>query len=136
MIPLRLSLTSYRGFWGSDNSRVYVCISTAYSNWDHKIIFLTIFLHNFYTLPIYSLTLSFRTTPIGVFPDYFSFSHFLASSCCFYKKSSLNSALNFTENMPNFCRLSVIVCCCASNQYSVIGFIFSKVLKNSARSKD
>ena len=46
------------------------------------------------------LTLSLRTTPIGVFPDYFSFSHFLETSCCLYKKrlNSLKFALNFASN--------------------------------------
>ena len=46
------------------------------------------------------LTLSLRTTPIGVFPDYFSFSYFLATSCCLYKKrlNSLKFALNFASN--------------------------------------
>ena len=33
------------------------------------------------------LTLSLRATPIGVFPDYFGFSKFLATSCCFCKKN-------------------------------------------------
>ena len=30
-----------------------------------------------------SLTIILRMTPIGVFPDYFSFNHFSATSCCF-----------------------------------------------------
>ena len=29
------------------------------------------------------LTLILRMTPIGVFPDYFSFNHFSATFCCF-----------------------------------------------------
>ena len=33
------------------------------------------------------------------------------------------------------CCLSVLVCCCAANHYSEIAVIFSKILKNSARSK-
>ena len=31
----------------------------------------------------YLLTLSLRMTPFGVFPDYFSFDHFLATLYCF-----------------------------------------------------
>ena len=56
------------------------------------------------------LTLSLRTMPIGIFLDYFSFSHFLASSCCLYKKrlSSLKYALNFVSNKPIFCYLRVL----------------------------
>ena len=49
------------------------------------------------------LTLSLRTTPIGVFSDYFSFSHFWPLTIAFKtkellndQKSLLNSALNFT----------------------------------------
>ena len=43
------------------------------------------------------LSLSLRTTPFGGFPDYFSFSHFLATCCCFQSKgsNSLDSALIF-----------------------------------------
>ena len=32
---------------------------------------------------------------------------------------------------PTFCRLSVLVCCCAANQYKQIACIFSKFLKDS-----
>ena len=80
------------------------------------------------------LTLSLQTTPIGVFPDYFSFSHFLATSCCFHKKgvNSLKYALNFASNKPIFCCLSVLAWYCAASQYSEIACNFSK---NSVRSK-
>ena len=52
--------------------------------------------------------------------DCFSLRHFLATSCCFenFRLSSLNSALNFGSNKSFFCRLDVLVCCCAANQYS------------------
>ena len=47
-------------------------------------------------------------------PYYFSFSHFLAISCYFWKLrlSSFNSRVNFKWNKPNVCRLNVLVCCC------------------------
>ena len=49
--------------------------------------------------------------------------------------NSLSSALNSTWKKPSFCRVSVLVCCCAANQYRKIAWIFSKIFKNSARSK-
>ena len=49
--------------------------------------------------------------------------------------SSLDYALNFMQNKPNFCRLNVLACCCAANQYSEITFTFSKILKHSVVSK-
>ena len=71
------------------------------------------------------------------FLDCFSFSHFLATSCRFQNviPSSLNFELNFGQNKSNFCRLHVLVCCCAANQYRKIGCVFSKILKNSVRFK-
>ena len=48
---------------------------------------------------------------------------------------SLNSALNFTSNKPFFCRLSVLVHCCAGNQYSEITLFFSKFLRDRGHSK-
>ena len=33
------------------------------------------------------------------------------------------------ESQPDFCRLSVLVCCCAANQYSKVGCIFQKFEK-------
>ena len=73
-----------------------------------------------------NLTISLQMTPIGVFLDYFSFSHFLATFCCLYKKrlSSLKSALNFASKKPIFCRLSVLVCGCAANQYIKLASTF------------
>ena len=84
-----------------------------------------------------SLTLSLRNLHIGDFPDFFSFRHFWASSSYFQilRVTSLNSALNSRLKKPSFCRLNVLVCCCAANQYSKITFIFSKILKYSAESK-
>ena len=75
--------------------------------------------------------------PIGVSLDYFSFCHYLATSCYLYRKrlSSLKSALKFPSNKPIFCRISVLVWSCAANQYSEVTCIFSKFLKNSACSK-
>ena len=83
------------------------------------------------------LTLSLRTTPICVFPDYFSLSNFLASSCCLYKKrlSSLKFALNLASIRSVFGHLSILVCCCEANQSSKIIRIFSQFLKTSAHSK-
>ena len=50
------------------------------------------------------LTLSLRTTPAGVFPGYFNFGYFLATSCCLYKKrlSSLKFTLNLASKKNNF----------------------------------
>ena len=83
------------------------------------------------------LILSIWTTPIGVFPDYFSLSNVLASSCCLYKKrlSSLKFALNLASIRSVFGHLSVLVCCCEANQSSKIIRIFSQFLKTSAHSK-
>ena len=77
------------------------------------------------------LTLSLPATPIGVFPDYFGCSKFLATSCCFCKKklNSLNCPINFTLNKPNFCRLSVLVCCRAVKHYSEMPAFFQKFEK-------
>ena len=49
-----------------------------------------------FTYSLY-LTLSLRMKPFGVFPDYFSFDHFLVTSYCFQEKrpNSLDSTLNF-----------------------------------------
>ena len=63
------------------------------------------------------LTLRLRNTNIWIFPDYFSFGHFLASSCFqTLRLRSFNSALHFGQNKSRFCRLNVLVCCCAANQ--------------------
>ena len=85
----------------------------------------------------YLLTLSLRTTPFSGFKDYFCFSHVLATSSSFQKNGQglLDSALNFKKSKPQFCVISVLVCCCAANQYSEIGRIFKNLLENSARSK-
>ena len=74
------------------------------------------------------LTLSLRTTPAGVVPGYFNFGHFLATSCCVYKKrlSSLKFTLNLASKRKIFCRLSVPAWCCTASQYSEIACIFSK----------
>ena len=47
------------------------------------------------------LTLSLRTTPLGVFPHFFSFSHFLSTSCCFYKRKNTNS-IKFCINLIQY----------------------------------
>ena len=73
--------------------------------------------------------LTLRTTPIGVFPEYFSFSHFFGFLLLLLEKkklSSLDSVLNFTWSKLSFCRPSF---CCAANQYSEIAWIFSNILK-------
>ena len=49
--------------------------------------------------------------------------------------NSLKSALIFASNRQLFCRLSVLVSCCAANLYSEIACPFSILLKNSARTK-
>ena len=74
-----------------------------------------------------SLTLSLQTTPFGGFSDYFGFSHFLAISCSFQRKRPLDSALSVL-----LLSLSVLLCCCAANQYSQIGSIFKNLLENCA----
>ena len=77
------------------------------------------------------LTLSLRTTPFGGFPDYFRFRHFWSTSSFFQKKrpNPLDSGLNFTHKQPYFCCLSVLICCCAANQYNEIGGFFKSFRK-------
>ena len=62
------------------------------SKYDKKLFFESF--RRFFTC---LLTISFRKMHIYVFPDYFSFSHFLASNCCLLKSglSSLISAHKF-----------------------------------------
>ena len=81
------------------------------------------------------LTLIPRMPHIGGFLDSFSFTHFWATSCCFYnlRLSPLKSEV-WIKEVKN-CSLDVLVCCCAANQYWEIDCVFSKILKNSARSK-
>ena len=73
------------------------------------------------------LTLSLRKTHICVFPDYLSFCQFLATSCYFQKLRlrSLNSLI-LGKTSQTFCRLNVLVCYCAANQYNKTACIFSK----------
>ena len=69
------------------------------SRFNKGIIFLLcvidIYSKSVWTVP---LTLILRTTPFGSFPDYFGFSHFLATFSSFQKEilSPLDSALYFT----------------------------------------
>lgn len=80
------------------------------------------------------LTPNLRKTDICAFLHYFSFTHFLVTSCYFQKKkSSLNSALNFRLKKLNFCSLNVLACCCEANENSKIASIFSKIVKGSVR---
>ena len=67
----------------------------------------------------------------------FSFGQHFSPFYCFLnlRLSSLNCELNFEQKKSNLCRLDVLVCCCVKNQYSEIGCVFYKALKNSARSK-
>ena len=64
--------------------------------------------------------------------------HFLALLEPYSRLSSLNFALNFKSNKPNFCCLNVQLYYCAANQYNKIACKvqrnFSKISKNSARS--
>ena len=85
------------------------------------------------------LALSLRTTPIGVFPEYFSFSHYLATSCCLYMKrlsKFIKVCTKFSFKQAQFLLSKcILVSSWAANQYSEFVHIFSKSLKNSARSK-
>ena len=69
------------------------------------------------------LTLRRRMPHMCGFLDCFSFSHFLAFSCGFQNVGL--SSLNFQVKFLKF----------QMYQYSEIGCVFSKILKNSARSK-
>ena len=83
------------------------------------------------------LTLSLQTMPIGVFPDYFSFSHYLATFCCLYMKrlSSLKSALNFPSSNPIFLPSKCTSLLLGSKPVQRNFLNFFKIFKNSARSK-
>ena len=48
---------------------------------------------------------------------------------------SFHSTLNFEGNKLNFWRLNILFCCRATNQYSEITDIFSKILNQSTLSK-
>ena len=80
----------------------------------------------------WQLSLIWRTPHICGFLNCFILSHLLPTSCLFWNvwRSSCNYRLNFEENRSNFCRLDVVVCCWAGNQYSNVGCNFSKFLKN------
>ena len=83
------------------------------------------------------LTLNFRKKHICVFPGCFNSNHFFGYFLLLLeiKTKFIKFCTKFYVKQVNFCRLHVLVCCCAANQYSEIASIFSKNLKNRARSR-
>ena len=57
---------------------------------------------------LHNLTLSLRTTPFGGFPDYFSFSHFLATSSCWKLLRSKPVQWNWRNFLKSFRKLRVL----------------------------